>query len=227
MSKLKTHLITADMSLAQKRELHVESLANEVRQPIERLLPALGFRSPQMRGGMWRVVDVTTCPACGATAPVGRADLVPWTFGSKRILCDNGCELGVRELLDLLCKTDEELDAVLGKIQAGRPSLRRFYVLELRLNEPAEGEEAKWRRAIGDDVTETLRRLEPNGEDTVRAIAVDAADLMAVQTLIRSESDLPWCDRLPIDHRGRLMRMSWHNAPLSFAERELQRRLAV
>lgn len=228
MTKPKTpHLVIVTPKPSEVRERHINALATEIRQSTERVLPALGFRSPQMRGGVWRVIDVPTCPSCGTSAPADRPDLVPWVFGSQRILCDGGCEIGVRELLDLFCKTNREIDAVLLKVQAGRPLLHRYYILELQLSQPAEGEEPKWRRVVSDDVTEALRRLDPSGEDIVRGVAVDATDLMTVQTLVRGESAIPWRERVPLDHRGRLLNVAWHGAPLSQAERELERRQAV
>jgi hypothetical protein len=227
MSEPKANSITVDLSAAEARERHIESLATEIRQPIARLLPALGFRSPQMCGGSLRVPGLTTCPACGVTAPADRPGDLPWLVGASTITCEGGCELGVRELLELLCHTDEELDAVLAQITVGRASLTRFYALELRLNEPIGKEPPKWRRAVGRDVLEVLRRLEVDGSSVVRGVVVDAIDMMAAQTALRSESEIPWCDRLPLDHRGELMRPDWHGAELSQPERELLRRMAV
>jgi hypothetical protein len=218
------HLITADIDPAQRRELHINALTTEIKQPLERLLPALGLRSPLMRAGVWRVVDVPACPQCGTSAPMDRSDLVPWVFRSQRVVCDGGCEFGPRELLDLFCKTDQELDAALAKVQAGRPALRRYYVLELRLSEAVGDTPAKWRRVVGDDVIATLARLELAGDAVVRGVVIDCADMMVAQSIARSDREIPWHERVPIDFRGRLLDIAWHGAPLSFAERQLQRR---
>jgi hypothetical protein len=216
----KPHLITVSLTPAEARELHVAALCAEVKQPIQRFVTALGFQSV-MRGGQQRVVDVTECPQCGATAPDGRPDLVPWVAGSREIHCTGGCVITPRQLAEIY-------DGVLEKIQAGRPTLSRYYALRLQINTPAEGEEPKWRAAIGADLLATLDRLEPLGDSIVRAVAVDAIDLVTAQAAIRNPAtEIPWHPRLPLNFRGELMDTGWHGAQLTPAERELMRRRRV
>ena len=224
MNEPQTHLITVDLSAAEKRERHIEALATEIKQPIARVLPALGLKSPLLRGGSWRLADVAECPTCGATADPDRPDDTPLLAGSSTVVCVCGCSLGPRELLETFAPTPEKLDAALAKISVGRAELTRFYCLDLQTNTPAENETPKYRRAVGRDITEVLARLEVTGESIVRAVAIDSIDLMTAQTTIRGTAEIPWCERLPLDHKGQLMTVDWHNAPLSFPERELQRR---
>ena len=221
----KPNLIVAALTAAQRREIHINNLANEIKQPLERLLPVLGLRSPLLRGGQWRCADVTVCPVCSAAAPVDQPHLTPWVFGSRQINCEGGCTLGVAELIDLYCTSNKEIDAALDRLSVGRPKLKRYYCLELLLSAAQNDQPAKWRRALGDDPIATLAKLEPDKDSTVRGVAIDAPDLLAAQSAARSDRELPWGD-VPIDQRGRLMRVDWHGAPLSQVERELQRRVA-
>jgi hypothetical protein len=213
----KPHLVTVSLTPAEARELHLAALCATVKQPIQRMLTALGFQS-LMRGGQHRIVDVAVCPLCSATAPDERPDLVPWTAGSREIRCDGGCTITPRQLAEIY-------DGVLEKIQVGRPSLGRYYGLQLQINTPAEGEEPKWRTAIGADLLATLDRLEPLGDSVVRACCVDAIDLVTAQAAIRSSTDeIPWHPRLPLNYKGELTDIAWHGAELSRNERELMRR---
>jgi hypothetical protein len=226
MSEQQTHLITVPLTPAEARERHVEALATEIKQPIARLLPALGFQNPLLRGGLWRVPDVRECPVCGVGVDPDRPADTPWLYGAQKITCVCGCEIGPRELLEIYADTDEKLDAVLAKISVGRTELIRSYVLELRLT--AEGHKPeKYRRAAGTDVTEVLRRLEVTGESTVRGVCVDAIDRLTAETTIRSEMEIPWCPKIELDHKGGLADVGWHRAAPSGPERELARRRRV
>ena len=169
---------------------------------------------------------MAVCPVCGEAAPPDRTDLSPWTFGSTTIRCAGGCEIDARGLLELFCKTDQELDAALAKISVGRPQLKRFYCFELLLIEEQGDTPAKFRRVIGDDMIATLARLEPDKDSTVRGVAVDAPDLLAAQAAVRSCPKIPWSP-VPLDQRGKLTRLDWHGAAMSQVERELARRMAV
>jgi len=218
------HLIKVPLTPAEAREHHITALCTSVRMPIARVLPALGFRDPLLRGGQWRLTDVDTCPTCGVGADPDRPDDLPLLVGSSAVVCVCGCELGPRELLEIYADTDEKLDAALSQISVGRQSLARFYFFDLQTSSPGEGETPKYRRAVGSDVLEVLRRLEVTGESTVRAVVIDAADLVVAQSTIRSASEIPWHPKLPLNYKGELERVDWHNAPLSRNERELQRR---
>jgi hypothetical protein len=225
MSEPQTHLVTVDLSAAEARERHIEALASEIKQPVARVLRALGFRDPLLRGGQWRMADVAKCPTCGVGADPKRPDDAPLLVGAQKVTCVCGCEFDARGLLETFAPTPEKLDAALSQISVGRAELTRFYCLELQTNSPAENEEPKYRRAAGANVIELLRRLEVTGESIVRGVAVDAADMMTAQATIRSEGvQIPWRDRLPLDHKGELMDVGWHGAELSRNERELQRR---
>ena len=223
----KPHSVTLELKPADKRERKTSNLETEIRQPVDRILTAAKLHVLR-RGGLMRVADMPECSKCGATAPPGRPDDTPWLVGSQKISCTGGCELGPRELLEILCPTDKELDDLLAKISVGHAALTRFFVLELQVNTPAEGEAPKRRRAIGTDVIATLARLEPIAGSIVRGVVIDAIDLMAVHQLVRGEGaeTLPWCPRIELDYRGELADVHWHGAELSFAERELMRRRA-
>lgn len=223
MSK-QPHLITVPLPPEQIRELHIEALCTSVRQPIARVLKAVGLKDPLMRGGSWRLTDVPECPTCGTGADPDRPDNTPLLAGAQKVVCVCGCSFDARGLLEVFAPTPEKLDAALDKISVGRPSLTRHYIFDLQTNTP-EGEDLpKHRRAVGDNVTEVLRRLEVTGDSVVRGVVVDAIDAVAAQAALRAESDVPWHPKVPLDHRGELMDVGWHNAPLSFPERELQRR---
>jgi hypothetical protein len=224
MSEQQTHLITVPLTPAEARERHVEALATEIKQPIARVLRAVGLREPLLRGGQWRLIDVTECPTCGVGTDPDRPDDTPLLVGAQKVTCVCGCTFDARGLLETFAPTPEKLDAALSQISVGRAELTRFYFFDLQTNSPAEGEAAKYRRAAGTDVTEVLRRLEVSGESVVRAVCVDAIDLLVAQSTIRSDREIPWRERLPLDHRGELMDVAWHNAPLSRPERELRRR---
>jgi hypothetical protein len=128
-------------------------------------------------------------------------------------------------MLELFCDDDEKLDATLDKIQAGKPSIKRVYFFEMRLNKPQEGEPARWRRSVGLDPIATLRYLGPDGDSVVRAVCVDAIDVPTAEAAARrKDAELPWREPLPLDFKGELTRTGWHGAELSRPERELERR---
>jgi hypothetical protein len=224
MSEIIIHLIIVALTPAVARESHVEALANQIRQPIARVLRALGLRDPLLRGGQWRLTDVKECPTCGVGTDPDRPDDTPLLVGAQKVTCVCGCEFDARGLLETFAPTPEKVDAALSQIAVGRAELTRFYFFDLQTNSPAEGETAKYRRAVGTDMIEVLRRLEVTGESIVRGVAVDAIDLLVAQSTIRSDREIPWHPRLPLDHRGELMDVNWHNAQPSRPELELMRR---